>query len=254
MGLIIALSILAISLNSCNTDSNSAIEEKEEASKAIATDQREEAAPAGALAVSISEENLHSFVGRDTLEQITGNLFNYFKSTNEADWDRLMHHFPLHKQSDTAFVNSSKRALDYWTERGVQNRTEMAEVVYASPAFTDGDQQVVLINMRLRHFVEFFPRYDGPSPSGMKGMVESNYGKGNASYFENAVAEGDSLPFRYWEISGLNRIWALSHVDSSHWCFLPPNFNESGSAFMMSSDAMVGGLRHRRQNDPTAKK
>ena len=231
LGLIVALSILAISLNSCNTDPNTE-----------------------ALAVSISKENLHSFVGRDTLEQITGNLFDYFKSTNEADWDRLMHHFPLHKQSDTAFVNSSKRTLDYWTERGVQNRTEMAEVVYASPAFTDGEQQVVLINMRLRHFVEFFPRYDGPSPSGMKGMVESNYGKGNASYFENAVAEGDSLPFRYWEISGLNRIWALSHVDSSHWCFLPPNFNESGSAFMMSSDAMVGGLRHRRQNDPTAKK
>ena len=91
----------------------------------------------------------------------------------------------------------------------------MAEVIYASPAFTDGDQQVVLINMRLRHFVEFFPRYDGPSPSGMKGMVESNYGKGNATYFENPVADGDSLPFRYWEISGLNRIWALSAAD---WC------------------------------------
>lgn len=254
MGLLVALSILAISLNSCNADSTSAIEENEEASEAMATDNIENTSASKALAVSISEENLHSFVGRDTLELITGNLFDYFKSTNEANWDQLMHHFPLHKQSDTAFVNSSKRALDYWTERGVQNRTEMAEVIYASPAFTDGDQQVVLINMRLRHFVEFFPRYDGPSPSGMKGMVESNYGKGNATYFENPVADGDSLPFRYWEISGLNRIWALSHVDSSHWCFLPPNFNESGSAFMMSSDAMVGGLRHRRQNDPTAKK
>ncbi len=206
------------------------------------------------VSVSISKLELNSFVGRDTLEQIAGNLFDYFKSTNDADWDQLMHYFPLHKNSDTAFVNSSKRALDYWTERGVKNRTEMAEIVYASPAVTDGDQQVVLINMKLKHFVEFLPNYDGPSPSGMKGMVESNYGKGNAAYFEKELAEGDSLPFRYWEISGLNRIWALSHVDSSHWCFLPPNFNESGSAFMMSSDAMVGGLRHRRQNDPTAQK
>ena len=130
----------------------------------------------------------------------------------------------------------------------------MAEIVYASPAFKDGDQEVVLINMNLIHYVEFLPHYDGPSPSGMKGMVESNYGKGNATYKENEIIEGDSLPFRYWEITGLNRIWALSHVDSSHWCFLPPNFNESGSAFMMSSDAMVGGLRHRRENDPTAQK
>jgi hypothetical protein len=207
-----------------------------------------------ALGVTIAGEDLNAFVGRDTLEQITQNLFDYFKSTNDADWDQLMHFFPLHKNSDTAFVNSSKRALDYWTERGVQNRTEMAEIVYASPAFKDGDQEVVLINMNLRHYVEFLPHYDGPSPSGMKGMVESNYGKGNATYKENEILEGDSLPFRYWEITGLNRIWALSHVDSSHWCFLPPNFNESGSAFMMSSDAMVGGLRHRRENDPTAQK
>ena len=206
------------------------------------------------LNVKIASDALNSFVSRDTLEQITQNLFEYFKSTNEANWDQLMHHFPLHKNSDTAFVNSSKRALDYWTERGVQNRTEMAEIVYASPVFEDGDQEVVLINMKLRHYVEFLPLYDGPSPSGMKGMVESNYGKGNATYKENEIVEGDSLPFRYWEITGLNRIWALSHVDSSHWCFLPPNFNESGSAFMMSSDAMVGGLRHRRENDPTAQK
>ena len=206
------------------------------------------------LGVTIAGDDLNAFVGRDTLEQITQNLFDYFKSTNDADWDQLMHFFPLHKNSDTAFVNSSKRALDYWTERGVQNRTEMAEIVYASPAFKDGDQEVVLINMNLIHYVEFLPHYDGPSPSGMKGMVESNYGKGNATYKENEIIEGDSLPFRYWEITGLNRIWALSHVDSSHWCFLPPNFNESGSAFMMSSDAMVGGLRHRRENDPTAQK
>ena len=206
------------------------------------------------LAVSIANDQLNSFVALDTLENITQNLFDYFESTNDADWSQLMHHFPLHKNSDTAFINSSIRALDYWTERGVQNRTEMAEVVYASPAFLDGDQEVVLLNMNLRHYVEFLPYYEGPSPKGMKGMVESNYGKGNAQYFEKEIEEGDSLPFRYWEITGFNRIWALSHVDSSHWCFLPPNFNESGSAYMMSSDAMVGGLRHRRENDPTAQK
>ena len=78
------------------------------------------------LAVSIADDRLNSFVALDTLENITQNLFDYFESTNDADWNQLMHHFPLHKNSDTAFINSSIRALDYWTERGVQNRTEMA--------------------------------------------------------------------------------------------------------------------------------
>ena len=204
--------------------------------------------------VSVATSDLHTFIGMDTLEVIASNLDSYFQSTNDGDWDQLMRHFPLHKRSDTAFTNSSKRALQMWWENGVRNRTEMAEILYASPAAMDGDQQVVLLNMKLKHIVEFHPFYTGTNPSGMKGMVESNYGKGNAAFFEKPIAEGDSLPFRYWEINGLNRIWAVSHVDSSHWCFLPPNFNEGGAANMMSSDAMVQGLRHRRANDPTAAK
>ena len=150
-----------LSLSSCSdqsesSETNESPDAKNAQSAAYSTE---------GLNVKIASDALNSFVSRDTLEQITQNLFEYFKSTNEANWDQLMHHFPLHKNSDTAFVNSSKRALDYWTERGVQNRTEMAEIVYASPVFEDGDQEVVLINMKLRHYVEFLPLYDGPSPS-----------------------------------------------------------------------------------------
>lgn len=205
--------------------------------------------------VTLATENLNAFVSQDTLEIIAQNLTEYFQATNEGRWDDLMHYFPMHKKpGDTTFVKSSKEALQHWTERGVKNRTAAAELIYASPAFLDGDQEVVLLNMQLSHFVEFHPHYDGPRPDGMKGMVESNYGKGNAVYKEAPIAEGDSLPLRYWEISGLNRIWAVSHVDSTHWCFLPPNFNESGAAGMMGANAMVEALRHRRANDPTAEK
>lgn len=205
--------------------------------------------------VKLGGENLHSFVSADTLETIAHDLTEYFKATNEGRWMDLMHYFPMHKKSgDTTFVKSSAEALDHWTERGVKNRTAAAEIVYASPTFEDGDQRVVLLNMRLSHFVEFFPHYDGPRPDGMKGMVESNYGKGNAVYKEAPLAEGDSIPLRYWEVSGLNRIWAVSHVDSAHWCFLPPNFNESGAAGMMGANAMVEALRHRRSNDPTSER
>ena len=206
--------------------------------------------------VTISETELNASLAMDTLEIITENLTEYFKATNEARWGDLMHYFPLHKkQGDTAFVNGSMRALDHWTERGVRNRTASAEILYASPVLHDNDQNVVLLNMRLSHFVEFFAQYDGPPADGMKGMVESNYGKGNATYKETPLQPGDSVPeIRYWEINGLNRIWAVNHVDSSHWCFLPPNFNETGAAGMMGANAMVEALRHRRANDPTAKK
>ena len=206
----------------------------------------------GQAEVLLADEILHAYVGPDTLEQIRQDLLHYFQSTNDGNWDGLLHHFPLHKRADTAFIGSSKRALKYWWENGVRNRTEFSEIQYVSPAFTDGDQQVVLVNMDLVHFVEFFPNYVGTKPDGMKGMIESNYGKGNATYQEKPLAEGDSMPMRYWEVSGLNRIWALSHLDSAHWCFLPANFNETGSANMMTGDAMVSALRHRRANDPTA--
>ena len=100
--------------------------------------------------VTLSEDALHTYVSSDTLEVIARDLTEYFAATNEGRWDDLMHYFPMHKkQGDTAFVKSSKEALDHWTERGVKNRTAAAEIVYASPAFTDGDQDVVLLNMKL---------------------------------------------------------------------------------------------------------
>jgi len=206
--------------------------------------------------VTIAEKNLHAHLSDDTLKAIQSDLTAYFKATNEARWDDLMHYFPMHKkQGDTAFVNGSKRALEHWTERGVQNRTAAAEIVYTSPVYRDNDQDVVLLNLNLTHFVEFHRNYDGPRPNGMKGMVETNYGKGNATYRESGIAPGDSIPeLRYWEVAGYSRIWAVSHVDSLHWCFLPPNFNETGAAGMMGANAMVEALRHRRANDPTSQK
>jgi hypothetical protein len=206
--------------------------------------------------VTIAEKNLQAHVSDDTLKAIQSDLTAYFKATNEARWDDLMHYFPMHKkQGDTAFVNGSKRALEHWTERGVQNRTAAAEIVYTSPVYRDNDQDVVLLNLDLSHFVEFHRNYDGPRPNGMKGMVETNYGKGNATYRESGIAPGDSIPeLRYWEVAGYSRIWAVSHVDSVHWCFLPPNFNETGAAGMMGANAMVEALRHRRANDSTSQK
>ena len=246
--------LLSVLLSSCVGGDKDLSESKDDSPTPSYSENPSQIETDRTVELSISETNLHSFVGRDTLNAIASDLFSYFQSTNNAEWDVLMNHFPLHNRNDTAFIESSKRTLQQWWENGVRNRTEWADIIYASPVATDNNQEVVLLNMNLKHFVEFYPFYTSTNPSGMKGMIESNYGKGNATYHELAVAEGDSLPFRYWEINGMNRIWAVSHVDSSHWCFLPPNFNEGGAANMMGSDAMVQGLRHRRANDPTATK
>jgi len=195
-------------------------------------------------------ESVASFVGGDTLAQIAADMADYFQKSNNMDWAAAMGHHPLHRQPDTAFVRKAVEVMDQFSDRGLRNRTEKVEILYASKRVDDQDQEVVLINMDLVHFVDFDSKYQG-NVEGMRGMIESNYGKGNGTYKEGAPSEVDSLPpYRYWEIRGKSRIWALSAKDSTHWCFLPANFNEGGGGNYMSGQAMVEALRHRREFDP----
>lgn len=207
----------------------------------------------GIANVEISE-NAVAFVGRDTLEQIARDMQEYFQLSNDGDWVGAMGHHPLHRREDTTFVTQAVEVMEKFSDMGLRNRTESVEILYASAIVDDNDQEVLLINMDLVHFVEFAENYEG-NVAGMKGMVESNYGKGNATYHEGAPASADTLqPYRYWEVRGQSRIWALSAKDADHWCFLPANFNEGGGAMYMGGEAMVEALRHRRDNDPNYEK
>ena len=121
------------------------------------------------------------------------------------------------------------------TERGVKNRTAtFKSSTLVRPRMETGRGAA---QYAISHFVEFYPHYDGPRPDGMKGMVESNYGKGNTVYKERP-APGDYSHCGIGKF-GIEFIWAVSHVDSAHWCFLPPNFNESGAASMMGANAWL---------------
>lgn len=203
----------------------------------------------GQIEISISPQ-VTSAIDASVLEDIVGDMESYFQSSNEMDWKAAMGHHPLHRQPDTAFISQAVEVMTKFSDMGLRNRTERVEILYASEMVDDDDQEVVLLNMNLVHFVDFNSTYEG-NVEGMKGMVESNYGKGNATYHVGEPAEADSLPpFRYWEVRGQSRIWALSAKDSSHWCFLPANFNEGGGANYMSGAAMVEALRHRREFDP----
>jgi hypothetical protein len=203
----------------------------------------------GQVEISISPQ-VASHVSEETLKSIVRDMENYFQNSNDMDWTGAMGYHPLHRQPDTAFISKAVEVMSKFSEMGLRNRTERVEILYASEVVDDEDQEVVLLNMNLVHFVDFNSTYEG-NVEGMKGMVESNYGKGNATYRVGEAAEVDSLPpFRYWEVRGQSRIWALSAKDASHWCFLPANFNEGGGGHYMSGTAMVEALRHRREFDP----
>jgi hypothetical protein len=203
----------------------------------------------GQIDISISPQ-VASFLDETILNDIVVDMEDYFQKSNEMDWEGAMGHHPLHRQPDTAFIRKAVEVMTKFSDMGLRNRTERVEILYASEMVDDEDQEVVLLNMELVHFVDFNSTYEG-NVEGMKGMVESNYGKGNATYHVGEAAESDSLPpFRYWEVRGQSRIWALSAKDSSHWCFLPANFNEGGGGNYMSGTAMVEALRHRREFDP----
>jgi len=187
------------------------------------------------------------FMDADEVEAMLTDLEGYFASQNAGDFATTMTYYPLYRANmDSAMIAQSIEQMDMFWEQGVRNQTEAADVLYISNKYRDGDQDVVLLNMDLIHRVIFVGYEESMSPKGMKGMVESSYGKGNAQFF----SLNSDPKVEYWEVRGDNRLWAVRQVDTDRWCFLPANFNERGGGAFMTVDAMTSLLRHRSENDP----
>lgn len=187
------------------------------------------------------------FMDADEVEAMLTDLKGYFASQNAGDFATTMTYYPLYRANmDSAMIAQSIEQMDMFWEQGVRNQTEAADVLYISNKYRDGDQDVVLLNMDLIHRVIFVGYEESMSPKGMKGMVESSYGKGNAQFF----SLNSDPKVEYWEVRGDNRLWAVRQVDTDRWCFLPANFNERGGGAFMTVDAMTSLLRHRSENDP----
>jgi len=212
----------------------------------------------GACEVRAADEGLANYLGGDTLERILTDMQSYFQATNDGNWTQLLSHYPMHRENDTTMASKSAEMLQQWWDFGLRNRTEWATVSYASKTALDTmgtPQHVVLLNMDLSHYVEFLPNYAQMDPSGMRGMVESLYGKGTATYFTDSIPQADStVTVREWRVKGDTRIWAVMPVGGDRWCFLPANFNEGGGAKYMGGTAMVELLKHRTEFDPRTKK
>lgn len=187
------------------------------------------------------------FIEASEAEAILTDLEGYFASQNAGDFATTMTYYPLYRANmDSAMIAQSVDQMEMFWDQGVRNQTEAADVLYISNMYRDGDQDVVLLNMDLVHRVIFVGYEESMSPKGMKGMVESSYGKGNAQFF---TIESDPK-VEYWEVRGDNRLWAVRQVGTDRWCFLPANFNERGGGAFMTVDAMTSLLRHRSDNDP----
>ena len=187
-----------------------------------------------------------TFMEEDELSDLLVDLKGYFSTQNDGDFAGTLQYYPLYRANmDSAQQAQTVELMSEWWDKGLHNQTEFAEILYVSMSHRDGDQDVVLLNMDLIHRVVFID-FQGGNPSGWKGMVESNYGKGNATF--HSVPGTPKL--EYWEVRGDNRMWAVKQVDSDHWCFLPANFNERGGGQFMTVDAMTALLRHRSENDP----
>ena len=190
---------------------------------------------------------LASFIEQEDLSGLLLDLKAYFASQNNGDFLETMSYYPLYRTTmDSAQIAQSVEQMEKFWDSGVRNQTEAADVLYVSEMYRDGDQDVVLMNMDLVHRVMFVDYQESMKPEGMKGMVESSYGKGNATF----ISLDTDPKLEYWEVRGDNRIWAVRQVDTDRWCFLPANFNERGGGTFMTVDAMTALLRHRSSNDP----
>lgn len=190
---------------------------------------------------------LASFIEQEDLSALLRDLKAYFVSQNKGDFRETMSYYPLYRTNmDSAQIALSVESMKKFWESGVRNQTEAADVLYVSEMYRDGDQDVVLLNMDLVHRVLFVDYQESMKPEGMKGMVESSYGKGNATF----ISLDTEPKLEYWEVRGDNRLWAVRQLNTDRWCFLPANFNERGGGAFMTVDAMTALLRHRSSNDP----
>ena len=204
------------------------------------------------LKVEINDNLLNSKMGRDTLDGIAEDMYQYLHTMNtidSADWPIHLSHFPMHRYSDTSKLNTQFAGLSHWKEKGFANRVGNIDIQYASDWIFEEEQMVALIGHDIDFYQDFLPNFEG-NPEGMKFMLEDKYGRGNCTY--NSTTEimnnGDSLLVRYWHAHAYTNTYVLCNLDSLHFTFLPIGFQTADfGAEMMDSETMLTLLRNHRE-------
>lgn len=204
------------------------------------------------LKVGINDNLLNSKMGRDTLDGIAEDMYQYLHTMNtidSSDWIIHLSHFPMHRYSDTSKLNKQFAGLSHWKEKGFANRVGNIDIQYASDWIFEEDQMVALIGHDIDFYQDFLPNFEG-NPEGMKFMLEDKYGRGNCTYnsYTDIMGNGDSLLIRNWHAHAYTNTYVLCNLDSLHFTFLPIGFQKAEfGAQMMDSETMLTLLRDHRE-------
>lgn len=204
------------------------------------------------LKVEINDLSLNSKMGRDTLEQISEDMYIYMHTMNTGDsldWLIHLNHFPMHRYSDTTELNRQFAGTSHWKKKGFANRVGNIDIKYASDWIFEKDQMVALIGHDIDFYQDFLPNFEG-NPEGMKFILEDKYGRGNCTYNSHTeiMENGDSLLVRNWHAHTYTNTYVLCNLDSLHFTFLPIGFQKAAfGAQMMESETMLTLLRDHRE-------
>ena len=206
------------------------------------------------LEITINEEHLVSAIDRDTLDLIVKNLYTYFHTMNtgdSADWVTHLNHFPLHKYSDTAALNTQFAGISHWKEKGFLNRMGKSDIKFVSDWIYEEDQMVTIIGSDIDFYMDFLPNFEG-NPEGMRFMMGDKYGNDNIQLnsYNEFDENGDSIQIRNWHAHAYSNIFAISTLDTLHFSFLPVGFNKATfGTNLMESATMLSLLRLSREYD-----
>ncbi len=204
------------------------------------------------LEVTINEEQLVSGIERDTLDLIAKDMHTYFHTMNtgdSADWVTHLTHFPLHKFSDTALLNTQFKGISHWKEKGFINRMGKSDIKFVSGWIQEDDQMVAIIGSDVDFYMDFLPNFEG-NPEGMRFVMGDKYGSENITYnsYNEFDENGDSLQIRNWHAHAYTNLFAISTYDTLHFSFLPVGFNKAAfGTDLMESSTMLTLLRQSRE-------
>jgi len=206
------------------------------------------------LEVTINEAQLVSGIGSDTLDLIAKDMYTYFHTMNtgdSADWITHLTHFPVHKFSDTAMLNTQFAGITHWKEKGFINRMEKSDIKFVSDWIQEEDQMVAIIGSDIDFYMDFLPNFEG-NPEGMRFVIGDKYGSENITYnaYNELDENGDSLQIRNWHAHAYSNLFAITTYDTLHFSFLPVGFNKAAfGKDLMESSTMLSLLRQSREYD-----
>jgi len=206
------------------------------------------------LEVTINEEHLVCGIDRDTLDLIAKDMHTYFHTMNtgdSADWDTHLSHFPLHKYSDTAILNTQFAGISHWKEKGFLNRMGKSDIKFVSDWIKEEDQMVAIVGSDIDFYMDFLPNFEG-NPEGMRFVMGDNYGSDNITYnsYNEFDENGDSLQIRNWHAHAYSNLFVITTYDTLHFSFLPVGFNKAAfGENLMESATMLSLLRQSREYD-----